>query len=120
MPGEQQFAAVRAEFEEPREARGRDTLDRVNQGVARRVGEQDGQAPVRVENRALGLSHQLSAWSLPVRAREPFPIPFVVEHHSVDGSLGSPVAGETVRELTWSAEASVLLVHGQQATYALE
>lgn len=29
-------------------------------------------------------------------------------------------AGETVRELTWSAEASVLLVHGQQATYALE
>ncbi len=39
-----------------------------------------------------------SAWSLPVRAREPFPVPFVVEHHAVDGSVGAPVAGETVRD----------------------
>lgn len=39
-----------------------------------------------------------SAWSLQVRAREPFPVPFVVEHHVIDGSLGSPVAGETVRD----------------------
>ncbi len=33
------------------------------------------------------------------RASEPFPVPFVVEHHAVDGSLGGePVTGETVRD----------------------
>lgn len=32
------------------------------------------------------------------QARVPFPAPFVVEHHAVDGSLGgTPVVGETVR-----------------------
>lgn len=33
------------------------------------------------------------------RASEPFPAPFAVEHHVVDGSLdGAPIAGETVRD----------------------
>lgn len=42
-----------------------------------------------------------AASSLPLRAqpREPFPAPFAVEHHVLDGSLGgAPVAGETVRD----------------------
>lgn len=42
-----------------------------------------------------------AAVSLPLSAqpREPFPIPFAVEHHVLDGSLGgAPVAGETVRD----------------------
>jgi hypothetical protein len=33
------------------------------------------------------------------QSSEPFPVPFVVEHHAVDGSLGgTPVTGETVRD----------------------
>jgi len=33
------------------------------------------------------------------QSSEPFPAPFVVEHHAVDGSLGgTPVTGETVRD----------------------
>lgn len=33
------------------------------------------------------------------QSSEPFPVPFVVEHHAVDGSLGgTPLTGETVRD----------------------
>lgn len=36
---------------------------------------------------------------LPAQPREPFPAPFTVEHHALDGSLGgAPVEGETVRD----------------------
>jgi len=41
----------------------------------------------------------VASMSARARASEPFPVPFVVEHHAVDGSLGGePVTGETVRD----------------------
>lgn len=44
------------------------------------------------------LAVALAAPHVAAQSPEPFPRPFVVEHHLVDGSLGDPVTGETVRD----------------------
>lgn len=51
--------------------------------------------------RALPVACSLILLSLPAfgQDREPFPVPFTVEHHVVDGTLGGPpIEGETVKD----------------------